>query len=215
MSNNKKDNFNKAMYDMFGVGGSTPQDGTAPAPAAAEPAPEPAKKFSVTLPDEVPSYTGSSRSTTYLAPGTYMEGTLKVNGDVEVAGDFKGEMNASGSIIIHSNINANVTASRVDLVSCKLVGDIHSSGSVTVDGNSSVEGNITGEDLTCAGSVQGDIRMSGNSTFQQSSAANGNITTGTMTMDRGASICGTLTMAGTKAAPHGSRPAPGADADNN
>jgi cytoskeletal protein CcmA (bactofilin family) len=187
-----KENFNKAVFDMFGIGNNPDEDPqTAPAPEThASPAP------AYTVPVSAPAapVRTPDRSVTYIASGSYMEGTLKVKGDVEVAGDFKGEMSASGSVVVHSNITSNINASRLDLISCSLTGDIHVSGTVSVDEKSVVIGNVFASELVCAGKVRGDLKVEGNVTFRQSARVEGNISTGTMTMERGAVISGSLTM---------------------
>jgi cytoskeletal protein CcmA (bactofilin family) len=187
-----KDNFNKAVFDMFGVG-NDPENPQSAQSAASVSSSAPAAPVHAPVVPYTPSGRGSI---TYIAPGSYMEGTLKVKGDVEVAGDFKGEMTASGNVVIHASIESNITAARLDLIACKLTGDIHSSGLVTVDEKSAVMGNIYATEINCAGRVKGDLEISGNTTFQQTSKVEGNITTGTMTMERGAIISGGLTMKG-------------------
>jgi Integral membrane protein CcmA involved in cell shape determination len=138
--------------------------------------------------------TEAVNTTTYLAPGTFMVGKLKAPGDVEIAGDFKGSVTAGGNVIIHSNINGDVTAARTELVDCKLTGDIRSSSSVAISEKSAVEGNVYGTELVCSGKIKGDIQMNGNSVFQGSAVVEGNITTGTMSVERGAAITGSLAM---------------------
>jgi cytoskeletal protein CcmA (bactofilin family) len=203
-----KDNLNKAVYDMFGIGTDT--EGANKASAAAAQPQQPISKpvqqaapVTAAVPQLQPTFHAAAASSapaagngniTYLAPGSYLEGTLKVKGDVEIAGDFKGDMSASGNVTIHANINSNVTAARLDLVACKLVGDIHASSVVVVDENSSVEGKVCAAELICAGKIKGNVEVSENSIYREGSRVDGNITTGSMTMERGAVINGSLSM---------------------
>lgn len=211
-----KENFNKAVFDMFGVG-SDPSSANPKTAPAQEPATAAAPTDSAAPAVEAPAptaaeivrpapYVPASRpAITYLAPGTSMEGKLKAQGDVEVAGDFKGDLSASGNVVIHASINSNITAARLELVACCLTGDAHVSGPVLIDAESTIEGNLFAEDLICAGKVKGDLQITGNTTFRQSAHAEGNITTGTMSMDCGAVISGSLCMTGSSKA---AKPAP-------
>ena len=117
-----KDNLNEAMYSMFGVG-KAPSASEAPAaeenpfkgePAAAAPTVQPAPLKMVT----------------YLAPGSCMEGKLKCQGDVHIAGIFKGDIDADGKVLLCSNMSGNVK------------GDLDIKGNISLTANTSVEGNI-------------------------------------------------------------------------
>lgn len=172
-----KDNFNEAMFDMFGVGKSS----DSATPSAAE--------------KPVEAYTPrTSPNCTYLAPGTVMEGKLFTKNDVEIAGDFTGDITSEGKVSLRSNMQGNVNAANLQLFGCRLVGDIHVSGVAILDEQSSVAGNIHANELLCSGLVKGDLYVQGNVTLNEKASIEGNITTDTMTMMRGASISGNLKM---------------------
>lgn len=203
-----KENFNKAVFDMFGVGSDPDAKGKAnPQPPAVEKAAEPASPAQAAPAAPVspapaapaaptaPVYT-APRAVTYLAPGTSMEGHLKAKGDIEIAGDFKGDITATGYVTLRSSIAGNITAEKLTMISCSLTGDVHSSGMVTIDAASTITGNIFAEEVLCSGQVAGDLCVGGNATFQKGSRVDGNISTGTMTMERGAYISGSLVMNG-------------------
>lgn len=175
-----KDNFNEAMFDMFGVGKATEThtvSSTSPEKLVAE------------------SYVPRTQQVcTYLAPGTVMEGKLFTKNDVEIAGDFTGDITCEGKVILRSNMQGNINAANLQLFGCRLVGDIHVSGVAVLDEQSSVAGNIHATELYCSGLVKGDLYIQGNVTLNEKSSVEGNVTTGTMTMVRGANICGNLKM---------------------
>ena len=194
-----KENFDKAMFDIFGVGHSA-ADGE-PKKTCSE-SEKPASSVQRVIPAApaaapvvpVPAARPAQRSTTYLAQGTYMEGKLKTDNDVEVVGDFKGDLAAKGSVVIHSSITSNITAAQLELIDCRLTGDAHVSGRVTINAGSTVVGNIFAAEIVCAGHVRGNLEISGGSTFQRSSSVEGNISTHTMVMECGAVISGALIM---------------------
>jgi len=63
-----------------------------------------------------------------------------------------------------------------------------------VDENSIVEGNIEAGDLVCSGTVRGNSDVANNISLNASAKIIGDIITDTMSMERGASISGSLTM---------------------
>lgn len=193
----KKDNFGQAMHEMFGVG----KDNTAAATEAevvpmnpnAEKAME---KEKTTFADFTigASLTTKSYGATYLAEGTMMKGTLQTKGDVEIAGEFEGDIISKGKVVIHSNITSNITAAGLLLVDCNLKGNVNISGDVTVNESSTVQGNIHAENMACSGRVMGDLDIQGNLTLDACAQVDGNIQVDTLSVSRGAKISGSIAM---------------------
>ena len=183
-----KDNLNEAMYSMFGVG---------KAPAASE-APVAEENSFKGEPAAVPAapavQSAPLKMVTYLAPGSCMEGKLKCQGDVHIAGIFKGDIDADGKVILCSNMNGNIQAKDLEIADCRLTGDVVVSGTVTLGAKATVEGKITAGELICAGHIKGDLDIKGNISLTANTSVEGNIVTGTMCMESGAIINGSLIM---------------------
>ncbi len=194
----KKENFNKAVFDMFGVGGVQVVTETEPQKEAAVAA-EQGLSTSVQT-NEVASPTSASAApytlvpSTFLAPGTSLEGKLKSKGDVEIAGTFGGEIEAEGNVTLRANATCNVAAASLNVVSCHLDGDCNISGNASVSENSEVTGNIAADELHCSGTIKGDITVKNGLSLEHTARIYGNITAGTISMARGAVIKGTVSM---------------------
>ena len=183
-----KENLNEAMFSMFGVG---------KAPAAEEVKPaveEPVVKQEQVAPAAKPVAAPVAAPITYLAPGSYMEGKLKCHGDLESAGIFKGDIEADGNVTVRANVTGNIAAKNLMIINCRLVGDVNVSGTVELDEKAVVEGKIVADALICAGRVKGDLDIKGNITLKSRTSVEGNIVTGTMAMETGALINGSLLM---------------------
>ena len=190
----KKSNMKKAMYEMFGVGGDGSEAAsTAPAQvksASVEVKSAPgAEKKSV---DHAPVKTPEARpAASFLAPGTVFEGSFRAKGDIEIAGELKGDVTSEGSVLLRSNLQSNITAGST------LIGDITANGPVTVSEDSKVTGNITAQSLLCAGEINGDIRISGNTQMDANARVSGSVVTGTISVAAGAVLNGSVEMKGT------------------
>ena len=190
----KKSNMKKAMYEMFGVGGDGSEAAsTAPAQvksASVEVKSAPgAEKKSV---DHAPVKAPEARpAASFLAPGTVFEGSFRAKGDIEIAGELKGDVTSEG------NVQSNITAGSVKLTGCTLIGDITANGPVTVSEDSKVTGNITAQSLLCAGEINGDIRISGNTQMDANARVSGSVVTGTISVAAGAVLNGSVEMKGT------------------
>ncbi len=202
-----KNNFGRAMHDMFGVGKDTVEEPPVGAEAAGEETPSPAMDDFYPARGEVPVLDAlddfrveqqavpvHTRQGTYLAAGTMMQGTLTARGDVEIAGDFEGEIVAKGKVTLHSNISSKITAMGLTLVGCVLTGDAEVSGDVSVDGQSTITGNVRAENLFCSGKIKGDLDVQDNLVLEEQAQIDGNIKADTMSVARGAKITGSVEM---------------------
>ncbi|MBE7004402.1 MAG: hypothetical protein E7425_08995 [Ruminococcaceae bacterium] len=165
-----------------------------PEPVAPAPAPAPAP-----VPAPVPQAKHAyvhRENCTYFAPGTSMEGTLRSDSDVEIVGDFKGEIASDGKVTIHSNTQSSIAAAELVLVDCVLIGDAMVSGDVSINESSSVSGNIRAANIVCSGIVKGNLNVQGNITLTENAQVIGDIKTGTLAMSRGAKVSGKIDMGG-------------------
>ncbi len=181
-----KENLNEAMFSMFGVGKAPATDTST---AAEMPAVEPVAKPAAPAPAPA-----AIKPVTYLAPGSCMEGKLKCQGDVDIAGIFKGDIEAEGKVKICANVAGNIKAATLELKNCRLTGDVEVTGLVTLDEKAVVEGKITAGELVCFGRIKGDLDIKTNVALKANSTVEGNIITGTMSMESGAIINGSLLM---------------------
>ena len=193
----KKENFNKSVFDMFGVGNARPvAEDASPKDVVAEQGLSTNMQTSeVAAPTVAHAAPYSLIPSTFLAPGTSLEGKLKSKGDVELAGSFNGEIEADGNVTLRADATCNINATSLNVVSCHLSGDCTISGSATISENSQLTGNITAEDLHCSGTITGDITVKNGLALEHTSCDFGNITAGTISMARGAVVKGTVTTA--------------------
>ena len=182
----KKSNMKQAMYEMFGVGA----DQTEKEPAVKEEQ-KPAS-VSPVVAKTAPVTETKSNAVSYLAPGTVMEGSLRSHGDVEVAGQLKGDITTEGTVVLHSKIQGNINASNLKLCGCSLTGDVIVSGTVFVSQDSTICGNVTAKEIQCAGQITGDLKISENTALESTAQIDGSITTASISVVKGAAICGSM-----------------------
>lgn len=199
----KKDNFNQAMFEMFGVGKSAEkvQGTAAPAPAP-EPEPEPEPQ----VPEKVIGFSNQkndspdlkviSSQPTYLAPGTRVEGTLRAEGSVEIDGEFRGDIIAEGSVTMRTDITGNITAKTLNVEGCCLTGDARITDQLLLNPDSAINGNVNTGLLTCSGTIIGDLNVQRNMSLDEKAKVVGNISTGSMTIAKGAVIRGNVETRG-------------------
>ncbi len=196
----KKSNMKQAMYEMFGVGSDQNEKTATPSRTAekTKSVAQTAKKEAEPTMDKamnqpaVKAQAKPKAEASYLAPGTVFEGNIRSQGDVEIAGEFKGNITTEGAVILHSSIEGNITASSLKLSSCSLNGDVVVNDAVAIGQYSRINGNITAKELTCAGVVIGDLNIAENMMLEKTAQVTGNISTGTIAVEKGAVIKGSI-----------------------
>lgn len=131
---------------------------------------------------------------TYFAEGTVIEGTLRSEADIEIAGEFKGEIAAEGKVTLRSNTVSSIAAGELALVECTLIGDAIVNGNVSISGNSYVSGNIRADNLLSSGNIKGNLNIQNTITLTESARVIGDIRAGTLAMSRGAKVSGKIDM---------------------
>lgn len=178
----KNDNMKQAMYSMFGVG----QDMTAVKAAEAPTRhPEPDREV-------WPEPAAIQLAVSFLAEGTAFEGALNAKGNVEISGEFKGSIATEGMVRLRSDIQSSIDAGSLELSGCVLTGDVVVDGSVTVDECSKILGNISANQLHCAGEVVGDLKIADSVRLESKARVSGNIVAGAISVDKGAVISGNV-----------------------
>ena len=201
-------NLNQAMYEMFGVGKepgaeSAPVKAAEPVAAAEETidkldvlAEETKEEVAPAVVLDDPYPPKKSYEKTYLAAGTCIVGTIKTEGDLEIAGEFTGDVVSGGNVTLHSGSNGNITAVSLKIYNSMLCGDVHATDRVEIGEGSAVNGNVFASRMVCAGAVKGDVEIKNELVLEKTAQFEGNIKTGTMSMASGAMVRGKLEMTG-------------------
>lgn len=197
----------QAMYEMFGVGEEQAEAALYQEPASDVEEPvveateaeaiqmEAAAEPEMTFEQMIGEYAPVKKSpVSFLAPGTVFEGTLRSAGDVEIAGEFNGDVTSEGNVVLRSAVCGNISCVDLKIESSILVGDVDAKGSVAVSEDSKVRGNIAATELGCAGQINGDLNVTGDTALEKTALINGYIKTGTMSMEKGAMIKGGIEM---------------------
>lgn len=133
-------------------------------------------------------------NTTYFAAGTSVEGTLRSDSDVEIVGDFSGEIVSEGKVIIHANTVSSIAARDLELIGSTLTGEVTVSGDVAMDEKSSITGNIRAANLDSAGSIRGNLSISGSVALIGLASVTGDIKASLLSMGNGVKVNGQLDM---------------------
>ena len=191
MSKWEKNSFGQSLHGMFGKETADETNDAPPASSAESDWPS----FDAAPQPSAGAYAQpQSEQTTYFAPGTIFEGTLHSINDVEIAGDFSGEIVSEGAVTIHANTVSSIAAKGLHLVGSTLTGTVAVDGTVTLDDFSSVTGNIRANNLDSSGTIKGNLNVRDSVALRHRAQVTGDIKTALLSIDRGVKLIGKVDM---------------------
>ena len=209
-SEKRKDRFGQAVSELFGAGkaaesgeaawigngeaGSIEHGGAAEAERPPEPSAKPEAQ------PAAPAFADAGvpprrENCTYFAAGTSVEGILHSDSDVEIVGDFSGELMAEGKVTIHANTVSSIAAKGLELIGSTLTGGVTVDGDVTLDGGSSITGNVRARSVDSTGAIRGNLAARDSVALRGRASVTGDIKTALLSVERGVRINGKVDMA--------------------
>ncbi|MEG0361941.1 MAG: polymer-forming cytoskeletal protein [Longicatena sp.] len=142
--------------------------------------------------EEIVEIVIEKRSISTIAAGVTMEGTLQTEGDLECRGEFKGDIIASGNVAIFGKHAGNIEGYKVSFENATIVGDVVAKENILIDSKTTIEGNLTSENVTLDGQVHGDIHAEGVVCLHANAILTGNIEAASISIENGAKIFGQI-----------------------
>ena len=93
-----------------------------------------------------------------------------------------------------SHIRYLLTMKQLELNGKSMQGDATVSETMTIGEGSVITGNLVVGTLICRGVINGDVQCSGDVTLGKTARVTGNIQAATITMEKGCSVKGTITV---------------------
>lgn len=106
----------------------------------------------------------------------------------------KGDIISTGTVLLRADHHGNVTAKQLELNGKSMQGDATVSDAMTIGEGSVITGNLVVGTLICRGIINGDVQCSGDVTLGKTARVTGNIQAATITMEKGCSVKGNITV---------------------
>ncbi len=132
-------------------------------------------------------------SSTLISEETTLWGNLNSNGNVELRGSMKGNVEAKGNVIVTGGrVLGNITGASVQLLSALVQGNVMATGRITLDADSAVMGDIHAETVSIDGRVRGDLKVEKHTCLLANALLMGNVDTHVISMNEGARVLGSI-----------------------
>lgn len=128
--------------------------------------------------------------TAVITKGMNVKGNVTSKSSLDVMGYLEGDIDIQGKLKISGTVKGNSGAAFVMTDEGKIIGNIASSGDISIGEKSVVIGNINAINAVIDGAVKGDIDAKGNVVLGDSSIVMGNIKSKSVQINNGAVIEG-------------------------
>ena len=128
--------------------------------------------------------------TAIITQGMEIIGNVKSKGSLDIIGSIEGDIDILGKLNITGSVKGNSKAAEVFADAAKIIGEVHTEGTVKIGASSVIIGNITATSAVIAGAVKGDIDVQGAVILDTSAIVMGNIKSKSVQINNGAVIEG-------------------------
>ena len=195
-----------------------PQQAQAPAPQQAPvptPAPAPQAGSSSDFSSGVATLVSSAPEPaapeggyeSILSPDLVIEGTVKSKSDITLNGHIIGDITCGGQLRSSGAIDGDIESASVTLIGSTVNGNITVRDSISMDINSSVNGDITATSLFSNGKVTGSVILKEGISLQANASVIGNIKATSISVEPGTTVIGNMEIRAVEPAPAAQKPA--------
>ena len=125
-----------------------------------------------------------------ITEGMTINGDIVSRGSMDVLGSIIGNIDILGKLYVSGNGQGNSKAAEVYAENAKIVGEVHSMGSVKIGQSTVIIGDITASSAVIAGAIKGDIDVKGPVILDTSAIVMGNIKSKSVQINNGAVVEG-------------------------
>lgn len=125
-----------------------------------------------------------------ITEGMTINGDIVSRGSMDVLGSIVGNIDILGKLDVSGNIQGNSKAAEIYAENAKIVGEVHSMGSVKIGQSTVIIGDITASSAVIAGAIKGDIDVKGPVILDTSAIVMGNIKSKSVQINNGAVVEG-------------------------
>lgn len=125
-----------------------------------------------------------------ITEGMTINGDIASRGSMDVLGSIIGNIDVLGKLDVSGTIQGNSKAAEIYAENAKIVGEVHSLGSVKIGQSTVIIGDITATSAVIAGAIKGDIDVKGPVILDTSAIVMGNIKSKSVQINNGAVVEG-------------------------
>ena len=127
---------------------------------------------------------------TVITKNTVIDGNVRSFSSIIIDGTVNGDVSATKNIEVYGKVTGNITCSCINLCGCEVNGSISAKGTVYMDKNSILIGDVAAQYADVNGKIKGNLELSGKVEFHADAVVLGNINAHTISILDGANVQG-------------------------
>lgn len=128
----------------------------------------------------------------FLEKNVVITGSISSVTSIEIEGQVNGNVSCENDVLVRGSVIGDISASNVKVNHGQVKGNISSNSMVTLDKDSIIRGNITGESLQCDGKVEGNTKVKAKASITGNAVIVGDIYASRISIEDGVAIKGKL-----------------------
>jgi len=133
-----------------------------------------------------------------IAEDMTIEGNITSSSKIRISGTVKGNVTSKNDIFISGKVQGDITGENVSFINSSVQGNIKASNKVSLNDESTLDGDVKSVDLICHGKIQGNITADNLVEIASKGSVTGDITSKSIKIDENASIKGVLDICANK-----------------
>jgi cytoskeletal protein CcmA (bactofilin family) len=130
--------------------------------------------------------------TTTISKGTSIVGELHSDSDIEVLGNMKGNIITKGNVTVCGKVVGDIKGVNVEMSASNVQGNITAAGTLSIDSDSVLVGDIVSENLSIDGKLKGNAQIRNMINCQSNALVLGNVTAAVASISEGAKLQGSI-----------------------
>ena len=131
-----------------------------------------------------------------LAEDVLIEGTVRTSSPVRLMGRIKGDLLAESRVVVSGSVEGDVSGCEILLAGASIHGDIKTAGSIQMDRETEVTGDLSAQRIEMSGSVEGNLQVEKTLLMGGTASVQGDISAGAVSIAEGAALKGRLEVRG-------------------
>ena len=131
-----------------------------------------------------------SEEMTVISKNTVIDGNIRTLANITVDGSIRGKVDVMKDSKIRGMLIGDLVCNNSEMYGCSIEGNVFSKGSVRIDNDSLLLGNLTAQYISVDGKIKGNIEAGSKIQLQPNAIIAGNINAGSISISDGANVSG-------------------------
>jgi cytoskeletal protein CcmA (bactofilin family) len=127
---------------------------------------------------------------TIISRNTVIDGNIRSFANMNIEGDVKGDVETTKNVDLNGKVVGNLTCNNAEMHISQVQGNIHMKGSVEMDRDTLLIGDLVSSYARLNGKIKGNIEINGKAELREDAVVFGDISASTLTVEDGAIIQG-------------------------